>query len=139
MRFKNVFISIAQCTSALTLSACVTQQDVTNKLNALVGIEEDELVSRWGPPHQSHTNRDKKKLLQYSSSDSGSIPIYTNDSTNIYNGSTFTTVTTTNTQLIPYNRNCRITFLVSRSGKIIQARWRGSTELCHTMTETDGL
>jgi hypothetical protein len=101
--------------SSFAHTGCVSKADVSNNVNAWIGADVDELVSHWGPPHQTHVNKNSTRVFQYSADESGMIPITTSVN-------------------LPYSSNCKITFVISTAGKVLRAGWKGDTDLCHRHT-----
>lgn len=132
MNKKSILVKSFILGSLFSNTGCVTKADVSNKINAWIGADVDELVSQWGPPHQSHFNKNSTRVFQYASSESGTIPITTSDTTLVTTQGHYPmTINTPRTQYLPYNTHCRITFIISPAGKVIRASWKGDTDLCH--------
>ncbi|MEN9826716.1 MAG: hypothetical protein RI953_2461 [Pseudomonadota bacterium] len=119
MHSKKLFAMFLILASTFAHTGCVSKADVSNNVNAWIGADVDELVSHWGPPHQTHVNKNSTRVFQYSADESGMIPITTSVTTLVN---------------LPYSSNCKITFVISPAGKVLRAGWKGDTDLCHRHT-----
>lgn len=137
MSFKLFLNTISILTLVSLNSACVTNADVSDKLNKWIGADADELVEQWGPPQRQYLNKNTTKVFHYSSSATNYMPMTSvgqtyYPTTNVNGVWTTTPIpASTSTSYLPYQEDCAISFLISPSNKVTRVKWRGSRELCH--------
>jgi hypothetical protein len=92
------------------LGACVTAQQLDDRLAVWVGQDADALATAWGAPNGTYQKKDGSRILPY---DRSSV---------VSTGPQFALSTTT--------RRCRIDFTTDADGKITSAKWDGAPDEC---------
>ena len=108
----------------LLLAGCATEQNYKNMLNTWLGIDEIDLIRKWGPPANSYEVGSSKFII-YSSTGNmylpGTSPTYT---TNIIGNTAYTTsyggTPAQNIQL-----SCETTFEL-QNGKVVNWSYKGN-------------
>ncbi|MGR3913345.1 MAG: hypothetical protein OD918_02270 [Gammaproteobacteria bacterium] len=111
--------AIAGFSLAAALTGCATTANYEKILESWVGSNADELIFSWGPPHNSSGLSGGGRVLEYSSSSTGTV------TTPIYGGGWVS---------IPYTEACKTLFMVDESGTIIKWRWTGNACTAHDPT-----
>lgn len=95
---------------ALALSACVTAEELDQRLQVWVGRDSDSLAAEWGAPNGTYQMKDGGHVLSYER-----MAVIT---TGVGEG------------VQAASRTCRVDFTTDKDGKILQARWSGAADQC---------
>lgn len=94
----------------LALSACVTAEELDQRLGVWIGKDADALAAEWGAPSGTYQKKDGGLVLSYER-----MAVI---STGAGEGSQTT------------SRTCRVDFTTDQDRKILSARWEGAADQC---------
>ena len=98
----------------LISTACVTSDDIGDRLQAWVGRDADQLAETWGAPIGTYVKNDGGKILTYSNSRMIVIPSQTSPRV--------------------LSNTCRIVVRIGPSGLVEGFNWQGNVSECDSLS-----
>jgi hypothetical protein len=124
MKHVNIKIYSLIFAALVSLSGCATTANFEKMLSTWVGVSEENLISRWGPPTRAYASG-RTKYLTFDKSATGYVPGTPPTYSTTVIGNTAYTNTHGGTSGYVYTKNCSTTFTIT-NGVVSSWRWEGN-------------